>query len=202
MTNSSNRIVLIAELLGISLATADALLCTRPPTVSLRSFLRRLADGDTHHPTVSHGVRTRLKAMFKLQEVIARDCLILADSPASFAELRRYLVEMLDGRTRETFAAVFLDAQHRLIASEVLFVGSIDSACVHHRVVLSRALSHHAVSVVVAHNHPSGSLVPSHADIETTRKLANCLNAIDMTLIDHLIVASGRCESLRNLGFV
>jgi DNA repair protein RadC len=60
----------------------------------------------------------------------------------------------------------------------------------------------HASSIIVAHNHPSGSRVPSQADIDMARKLARCLNILDIELVDHAIVAAGRCESLRNLGFV
>ena len=140
--------------------------------------------------------------MFHLQTLMCEERLEAALGGVSWGKLQRYLVEVLDGRDRETFMAVFLDAQHAFIASEILFVGSVDRACVYHRVVLMRALSYQAVSVVVAHNHPSGSLIPSTADIETTRKLTRCLKLVDIALADHIIVASGRCESLRNLGFV
>jgi len=140
--------------------------------------------------------------MFDLQTLMFEERLETALGEVNWDKLQRYLVETLDGRVRETFIAVFLDAQHAFIASEILFVGSVDRAHVYHRVVLMRALSHQAVSIVVAHNHPSGSLIPSAADIETTRKLARCLKLVDIRLADHVIVASGRCESLRNLGFV
>ena len=118
--------------------------------------------------------------------LMAEQCL-----EGEYGELQRYVVE------GQTFT-VFLGTS----SCETLFVGSIDRAYVDPRVVLTRALSHQAASIVVAHNHPSGSLIPSAADIETTRKLARCLKLVDIALADHLIVASRRCESLRNLGFV
>jgi len=71
--------------------------------------------------------------------------------------------------------ALFLDAQCKLLSSEVLFFGTIDSAVIYRRVVAIRALANHAVSVVVAHNHPSGSLTPSRSDIDVTIKLAKSL---------------------------
>ena len=62
--------------------------------------------------------------------------------------------------------------------------------------------AHHATSVVVAHNHPSGALTPSHSDVDVTLRLAKALKLLDIQLLDHLIAGDGRCVSLRNLGFV
>lgn len=202
MINKCDSTVLTAEVLNISISAADVLVSSCPPSVSLRAFLRRIGDGEFCHPVVNRAGQLRLRAMFNLQILMSEECLDVSRNGISWDELQLYLIEVLDGRVRETFVAVFLDGRNQFIASEILFVGSIDSACVHHRVVLMRALSHQAVSIIVAHNHPSGSLIPSQADIETTRKLARCLRFVDITLADHVIVASGRCESLKNLGFV
>lgn len=202
LENNCARAVLTANLLNISVSSAETLLRSCPLSVSLRSFFRRLSEGELAHPVVDKAVMMRLRAMFHLQTLMSEQCLELSHKGINWDELQRYLVESLDGRVRETFMAVFLGPHHEFIASEILFSGSVDRACVHHRVVVTRALSHQAVSIVVAHNHPSGSLIPSAADIETTRKLARCLKLVDIALADHVIVASGRCESLRNLGFV
>ena len=202
MGNNLTPVVLIADLLGISLRSADTLLSSRSPSVSLRAFARRLADGEVNHPLVNRVARSRLKAMFDLQVLMSEECLNFAGSAFNWKELQDYLIEMLDGRVRETFVGLFFNGRNELIARETLFIGSTRSAFVDPGVVLTRALSHQAVSVVVAHNHPSGSIVPSQADIEMTCKLARCLKLVDIALTDHIIVAAGRCESLRNLGFV
>jgi DNA repair protein RadC len=202
MHANRNRIVLMAELLDISISAADALLASCLSSVSLCAFSRGLADGAFRHPVANHLVRARLKAMFVLQTLMSEECLSAQKERIDARSLEQHLVELLDGRVRETFVAVFLDGQYQLIASEILFMGSIDSACVYHRVVMMSALSHHTSSIIVAHNHPSGSRVPSQADIDMTRRLARCLNIVDIELVDHVIVAAGRCESLRNLGFV
>ena len=81
-------------------------------------------------------------------------------------------------------------------------MGSVDSAPVYTRVVASRALAHQASSVVVAHNHPSGVLKPSHSDVSVTEKLSKARMLLDIRLCDDLIAAEGHCVSLRNLGFV
>lgn len=202
MHANRNRIVLMAKLLDISISAADALLASCPSSVSLCAFLRGLADGAFRHPVANHLVRARLKAMFVLQTLMSEECLSAQKERIDARSLEQHLVELLDGRVRETFVAVFLDGQYQLIASEILFMGSIDSACVYHRVVMMSALSHHTSSIIVAHNHPSGSRVPGQADIDLTRRRARCLNIVDIELVDHVIVAAGRCESLRNLGFV
>ena len=202
MKTDPRPILFIADLLSVSVSTAETLLNSCPPSVSLRGFFRRLSEGELRHPVLNETGRRRLSAMLHLQPLMSEQCLEIDLDGVNWDALQRYVVETLDGRVRETFIAVFLGPKHKLIASEILFVGSVDCAWVDHRVVLTRALSHQALSIVVAHNHPSGSLIPSAADIETTRKLARCLRHVDITLADHLIVASGRCESLRNLGFV
>ena len=202
MRNDHVRILLIADLLSISVSAAETLLRSCPSSVSLRGFFRRLSEGELGHPVLTKTGRLRLKAVLHLQTLMAEQCLEVDQEGIQWAELQRYVVEALDGRVWETFMAVFLGSKNEFIASEVLFVGSIDRAYVDLRVVVTRALSHQAASIVVAHNHPSGSLIPSASDVETTRKLARCLKLVDIALADHLIVASGRCESLRNLGFV
>ena len=65
-----------------------------------------------------------------------------------------------------------------------------------------RAMARQTTSAVVAHNHPSGALTPSHSDVAVTQKLSKALMLLDIRLLDHLIAAEGRCVSLRNLGFV
>ena len=193
---------LCVQFLGLSAAEVEEVLLTCPHSLPLRAFLRRLADKTLSHHLVTAPIRARLHALFELQALMAEESLIVQRGLINWCELTDFLVVTLDGRARETFMAVFFDGRYRLIASEILFVGSVDSACVYHRVILSRALAHEATSVVVAHNHPSGSLVPSQADIETTRALVRCLKLLDIALLDHVIVAAGRFESLKNLGLV
>ena len=65
-----------------------------------------------------------------------------------------------------------------------------------------RAMARQATSAVVAHNHPSGFLMPSYSHVAVTQKLSKALMLLDISLLDHLIAAEGRCVSLRNLGFV
>ena len=121
------------------------------------------------------------------------------DSPAA---VKDYLQLHLAQRTHEVFAVLFLDSQHRLIALEELFRGTLTQTSVYPREVVLRALHHHAAAVVLAHNHPSGSVQPSRADEAITQALKAALALIDVRVIDHVIVAPGEALSMAEKGLV
>lgn len=102
----------------------------------------------------------------------------------------------------EVFAVAFLDAQHRLIAFEELFRGSISSTEVHPRELMRRALAHNAAAVILAHNHPSGVSEPSQADRVLTSRIVETLGLIGVRVLDHLIVGHGRPTSLAERGML
>ncbi len=121
------------------------------------------------------------------------------DSPGA---VRDYLQLHLARRSHEVFAALFLDAQHRLIALEELFRGTLTQTSVYPREVVLRALHHHAAAVVLAHNHPSGSVAPSRADEALTQTLKAALALVDVRVLDHVIVAPGQALSMAEKGLV
>ncbi|OQW64953.1 MAG: DNA repair protein [Proteobacteria bacterium ST_bin11] len=88
----------------------------------------------------------------------------------------------------EVFVCLFLDNQHRVIACEELFRGTIDGASVYPREVVKAALQHNAAALFMAHNHPSGISEPSQADKVITDKLKAALALIDIRVLDHFIV--------------
>ena len=119
------------------------------------------------------------------------------DSPQA---LREYLQLNLAHKSHEVFAVLFLDRQHRLLALEELFRGTLGETSVYPREVLLRALHHHSAAVVLAHNHPSGSVQPSRADLALTRHLRQALALVDVRVLDHLIVGPGQCLSMAEQG--
>jgi len=120
-------------------------------------------------------------------------------SPAMTME---YLQTVLRDRNREIFTCLFLDTRHRVIASEDLFQGSIDGACVYPRVVAERALRLSAAAVIVAHNHPSGVSEPSLADQAITRRLKDALLLLEIRLLDHFVVGDGPPVSMASRGML
>ncbi len=120
-------------------------------------------------------------------------------SPAMTME---YLQTVLRDRKREIFTCLFLDTRHRVIASENLFQGSIDGACVYPRIVAERALRLSAAAVIVAHNHPSGVSEPSLADQAITRRLKDALLLLEIRLLDHFVVGDGPPVSMASRGML
>ncbi|BCN40286.1 UPF0758 protein [Alicycliphilus denitrificans] len=121
------------------------------------------------------------------------------DSPGA---VQGYLQLHLAARAHEVFAVLFLDGQNRLIAMEELFRGTLTQTSVYPREVVLRALHHHAAAVVLAHNHPSGSVQPSRADEALTQTLKAALALVDVRVLDHVIVAPGAALSMAEQGLV
>jgi DNA repair protein RadC len=116
--------------------------------------------------------------------------------------VRDYLQLQLGARSHEVFAVLFLDSQHRLLAFEELFRGTLTQTSVYPREVVLRALHHHAAAVVLAHNHPSGSTQPSSADEALTRTLKTTLALVDVRVLDHFVVTAHGATSMAELGLV
>jgi DNA repair protein RadC len=113
-----------------------------------------------------------------------------------------YLRLHLGGRGHEVFAVLFLDAQHRLLAMEELFRGTLTQTSVYPREVVLRALHHQAGAVVLAHNHPSGDVSPSRADEMLTQTLKAALALVDVRVLDHVVVAAGQSMSFAQRGLL
>ena len=93
-----------------------------------------------------------------------------------------------DAAKREQFVVCFLNGQHGVLTTETLFTGSITTSAVYPREVVQRILDQGAAAIMVAHNHPSGELTPSSSDRAVTKKLQAALSAIDVDILDHIII--------------
>jgi DNA repair protein RadC len=114
--------------------------------------------------------------------------------------IRHYLQLHLAHKSHEVFAVLFLDNQNRLLAMEELFRGTLSQTSVYPREVVMRALHHQAASVVLSHNHPSGSVQPSRADEHLTQTLKASLALVDVRVLDHIIVGQGQSFSMAEQG--
>lgn len=126
-----------------------------------------------------------------------------ADTPVimnSTEDYGRYLLRQLYGRRNETVFMLCLDAKCKLLCCRKLGEGSANSANIPIRQMVEIALSVNATMVILGHNHPSGLAVPSHEDIETTQRLATALGAMDIVLVDHVVVAEDEFVSLVQSG--
>lgn len=115
---------------------------------------------------------------------------------------KKYFRLQLGGEACEHFGVLFLDSQHRGIAFEYMFRGTLTQTSVHPREVVLAALRHHAAAVILAHNHPSGSVQPSRADEALTATLKAALALVDVRVLDHVVVSSSEALSMAEKGLV
>ena len=123
----------------------------------------------------------------------------LKEKSAAFSNtnmVKEFLRLQLEPKEREHFSVMFLDAQHRLIEYQVLFIGTIDSATVSPREIIKAALQLNAHSLIVAHNHPSGLATPSEQDIRFTKQLISALKMVGIKLLDHLVIGHNEIASI------
>ena len=113
----------------------------------------------------------------------------------------RYLVPRFFGRKVETVFLLCLDAKCKVLCCREIGEGSVNAASISVRKVVEAALSANATTVVLAHNHPSGVALPSADDVQTTRRIAAALSAVEVKLIDHIVVAEGDFISMAQSGY-
>ena len=133
---------------------------------------------------------------FQRQVNCARDTEILTTLDAC----GKYLVPRFFGRTREIVFLLCLDAKCKVLCCREVGEGSVNSASISVRKIVEPALGVNATTVVLAHNHPSGIAVPSGDDIQTTRRVAMALSAVDIHLADHIVVADDDYVSMVQSG--
>ena len=113
-----------------------------------------------------------------------------------------YCIRLLHGEKRELFYAVCLNGQMETISDVLIAKGSLSDVPAYPRIVMDAVLTHNAHAVLLCHNHPSGSVMPSPQDLEATRVLSGLLREIEVVLIDHLIVSEQEAVSMVRNGLI
>ena len=144
----------------------------------------------------------QLQAVLEMARRALKEKITNGSALSSPAAVREYLRLRLQALPHEVFAALFLDAQNRVIGIEELFRGTLTQTSVYPREVVKRALHHNAGAVIFAHNHPSGVAEPSHADETLTQALKQALALIDVRVLDHFIVAGSGVLSFAERGLL
>ena len=116
--------------------------------------------------------------------------------------VRDYLRFALGRREHEVFVCIWLDAQHKVIAYEEPFEGTLTQTSVYPREIVKQALARNAAAVIFAHNHPSGVAQPSQADELLTRNLREALALVEVKVLDHFIVAGNQAISFAERGLL
>jgi DNA repair protein RadC len=132
----------------------------------------------------------RIGAALELGRRIAAQSITSSEPIRDATTIARRLMAAYGHRVQETFGGIFLDARQRVISEREIFVGTLKSATVSPRDVFRYALSDHAASVILFHNHPSGDPSPSSQDLAFTTKLRGIGQALGVEVLDHLIVTA------------
>ncbi len=121
------------------------------------------------------------------------------DRPDKIKDHLRFLVQ---GRGMECFGAIFTDQQHRHIATQILFEGTVDRTVVYPRNLMKRALELDAKGIVVFHNHPGGTTRASKEDISLTRRMTEACAPLDIKILDHFLIAGTDVLSFKEEGWL
>jgi DNA repair protein RadC len=140
-----------------------------------------------------------IRSALSILESLMREPRTILKSPRDVSDYLRLRLSALE---HEVFLVLFLDAQHRLIAIEEMFRGTLAQTSVYPREVAKAALQHNAAAVIFAHNHPSGVAEPSEADRRLTRVLQQALALFDVQVLDHVVVAGSVTVSFVERGIL
>jgi len=142
----------------------------------------------------------QLQAVMELARRAVGEQLQAGQTLSSPAAVKQYLRLALGSQPYESFHVLFLDVKNRLIDARELFRGTLSHTSVYPREVVREALARNAASVMLAHNHPSGTPEPSESDLVLTRALVQALALVDVRILDHFVVAGHQVHSFAEHG--
>jgi DNA repair protein RadC len=120
----------------------------------------------------------------------------VVDSPATAAAA---LSQDLMWQSQERFAVLLMDVKNRILATKVITIGTATETLVHPREIFREVIKQGATKLVIAHNHPTGSLEPSPEDLSLTKQLLSAAQVLAIPILDHLILGNGDYQSLRQI---
>jgi DNA repair protein RadC len=128
--------------------------------------------------------------------------LLLRTTVRTSGEIAEYLRAVLKDYSYEVFAVVFLNRANKIISFQIVSSGGLTGTVADPRVILKKAIEAEATSIVLSHNHPSGSLKPSRADEELTQKIRQAAVFLDIRVVDHIIVSDEGYYSFADEGLL
>jgi DNA repair protein RadC len=179
-----------------------------PAKLLLREFgsLRGVVDAEPDDLERTPGIGRHAAILLKLVKALA--ALYLKQKAKEkrqvtcTTELLDFCRTALGGKRDEEFCVLYLDAQNQIIEFETVQQGIVNQAVVYPRQVLERALKKKASAIILAHNHPSGQVRPSDADIRLTRTIQDVAKMLDIIVHDHIIIGENRFFSFREEGLI
>ncbi len=195
-----------AELLAVLLRTGvrgkSAVALARELLAGAGGLGGLLRSRDSRVKGVGSAKRAQLEAVLEIARRCLGEELRAGIALASPAAVRDYLRLAIAAKEHEVFVCLWLDSQHRVIACEEIFRGTLGHTSVYPREIVKAALRANAAAVIFAHNHPSGVAQPSRADELLTRSLKEALALVDVKVLDHFVVAGHQCLSFAERGLL
>lgn len=152
-------------------------------------------------PGIGHNAAVFLHLIREAGRYYQVDRVKTGNQPTTLEECADYLLPHFIGRINETVFLLCLDSKCKIICCREITEGTANAAALSVRKVVDIAVKANASSVVLAHNHPSGIAVPSGEDIATTRRIAAALYAVEIELVDHIVVADDDYVSMVQSGY-
>lgn len=199
-----------AELLGILIATGTK----ERSAIALARDVLALAGNNLHHlGKLSAPELQKVKGIGKAKAIAICAALELGrrrqmadtaprQSMNGSKDVVNIIIPLLRDLAQEAVCVLYLNNSNKLIKHELISNGGIVSSIVDNRVILKHCLLQNATKIILAHNHPSGNLTPSEADIKATLSLKNAAAMMDIELLDHIIVAGTNYVSLADQGLM
>jgi DNA repair protein RadC len=203
------EVLTVSELVAVVLGTGSARRCAMDvarDVVGAVGMVRDLAGVSVEKLARVEGVgeakACRLKAAVELGRRVTkatRGEVKIVKCPEDAAGL---VIEDMKHLDREHFAVILLDSKNAVISVEKVSVGTVNSSIVHPREVMKPALEKSATSIILVHNHPTGSVSPSREDVAITRRFEKCGRILGIDVIDHLIIGDGNYRSMKESGYL
>jgi len=197
------------EVLELVLSYSIARKDTKPIAKELMTRFKTIngvLDADSRELESVSGISEHTSLFLKLLKDIAvlylKNDLHSKDLISSSEVVFDYLKASLKGSTDEEFKTLFLDSRNQLLSVETLQSGTVNRSLVYPRKIVERALYHHAVGVIIAHNHPAGTLKPSKEDCVVTKSVKDALKTVEISLLDHIIIGGNDYFSFNSKGLI
>ena len=142
-----------------------------------------------------------IKMIPELFVVYGRDKVRDIQKINSSDDAKQFFIPRFYGKVREEVQIVLLDDKMNIIKWVKIYEGSVNSANVPIRKIVEIAIENRATNVIIAHNHPTGLILPSKDDLRATAKVREALALVDIKLLDHVIVSDNEAASLKDSGY-
>lgn len=119
----------------------------------------------------------------------------------SSKDIAKIFISKLSNLKKEHFVGIYLDSRKRIIKTEVIFIGSLNTSVVHPREIFEIAIAECAAAIILVHNHPSGDPRPSNDDIEITEQIFKAGKIMGIDVLDHIIITDDAYVSLMEEGY-